>query len=89
MRNFIHFSKTADQKKRDEQGDTPFKVAHVLDELMKGMRKAWVAGDKVTADESMIRYMGRAVSFVQYMPCQPIKHGLKVFAVCSAYTSVC
>lgn len=55
---------------------------------MKGLRKSWIAGAKVTIDESMIRYMGRAVAFVQYMPQKPIKHGLKVFAVCCAYTAV-
>ena len=50
---------------------------------MKAMRTCWVAGERVTIDESMIRYMGRAVAFVQYMTRKPIKHGIKVlqFAV--------
>jgi hypothetical protein len=30
--------------------------------------------------------MGRAVAFIQYMPRKPIKHGIKVFAVCCSYT---
>lgn len=47
-----------------------------------------MAGDRVTIDESMIRYMGRAVAFVQYMPRKPIKHGLKVFAICCSYSAV-
>eukprot|EP00979_Chaetoceros_neogracilis_P011798 scaffold2974_cov288-Chaetoceros_neogracile.AAC.16 len=43
---------------------------------------------RVTIDESMIKYMGRAVvSFVQYMPAEPIKQGIKVFCVCCAYTA--
>ena len=51
-----------------------------------GMRKVWTAGQYVTVDESMIKYMGRgrAVSFVQYMPAKPIKHGIKVYALCCA-----
>ena len=36
----------------------------------------------------MINYMGRAVTFVQYMPAKPIKHGIKVFACCCAVTGV-
>ena len=30
-------------------------------------------------DESMIKYMGRAIAFIQYMPNKPIKHGIKAF----------
>ena len=56
--------------------------------MMKGMRSAWNAGKHVTIDESMIRYMGRAVSYVQYMPAKPIKHGIKVFALCCAISAV-
>ena len=55
---------------------------------MKGMRKAWVAGQHVTIDESMIHYMGRAISYVQYMPTKPIKHGIKFFALCCALSAV-
>ena len=55
---------------------------------MKGTRKAWVAGKHVTIDESMIRYMGRAISYVQYMPAKPIKHGIKVFALCCVVSAV-
>ena len=42
---------------------------------------------QVTIDESMIKYMGRAVLFAQYTPAKPIKHGIKVFCVCCAYTA--
>jgi hypothetical protein len=56
--------------------------------MMSGIQKVWTAGQNVTVDESMIRYMGRAVSFVQYMPAKPIKHGIKVFCVCCAFTGV-
>ena len=54
----------------------------------KGMRKAWVAGKHVTIDESMIRYMGRAISYVQYMLAKPIKHGIKVFVLCCAVSAL-
>ena len=35
----------------------------------------------VNIDKRMISYMDRAVSFVQYMPAKPIKHGIKVYAL--------
>ena len=62
------------------------KVRYVLDKLMGTMRNAWIVGKRITIDESMIKYCGRAVSFIQYMPKKPIKHGIKVFALCCAYT---
>ena len=32
--------------------------------------------------------MGRAISYVQYMPKKPIKHGIKVFAICCGISAV-
>ena len=59
-----------------------FKVRYAMTTLMTGIHKAWSTGGKhVTIDESMISYMGRAVSFVQYMPAKPIKHDIKVYAL--------
>ena len=40
------------------------------------------------SDESMIRYMGRAIEYVQYMPTKPIKHGIKVYAMCCAVSGI-
>ena len=85
MRRFIHFSDNSRRKGKGISGFDPlFKVRYPLDVMMKGMRSAWTAGQHVTIDESMIRYMGRAVSYVQYMPAKPIKHGIKVFCLCCA-----
>ena len=36
----------------------------------------------------MIKYCGRAVAFLQYMPAKPIKHGIKVFCVCCAVSGI-
>ncbi len=48
----------------------------------------WVAGKHLAIDESMIKYMGRSINFVQYMKNKPIKHGIKVFACCCAYSGI-
>ena len=89
MRQYIHF---CDNSKRISAGnvghDPLFKVRYPLDTMMGGMRSAWNAGKHVTIDESMILYMGRAISYVQYMPAKPIKHGIKVFALCCAFSAV-
>ena len=55
---------------------------------MSGIHKVWTAGRNITIDESMILYSGRAIKWVQYMPAKPIKHGIKVFAACCAYTGI-
>merc|ERR1712197_297235 len=36
----------------------------------------------------MILYKGRAVNYVQYMPAKPIKHGVKVYMICCAASSI-
>jgi len=63
-------------------------VKYALDEMMKGMRRVWTPGKHVTIDKSMIRYMGRAISYVQYMPAKPVKHSIKIFALCCALYAV-
>ena len=68
--------------------DPLFKINFPLEVMIEGCRKARVAGKDVTIDESMIKYCGRAVSFVQYMPAKPIKHGLKVFVLCCTVSAV-
>ena len=81
VRCYIHFCDN-DQKKpeRSKGYDRLFKVSYALNTMLNGIRKAWVAGQRVTIDKSMIKYMGRAVPFVQYMLAKPIKHGIKFFA---------
>ena len=89
MRGCIHFVDNDKKKEAGQPGYDPlFKVRTVLELMMSGIQKCWTAGQKITIDESMIRYMGRAITFIQYMPAKPIKHGIKVFAACCAYTGV-
>ena len=68
MRQYIHFCDNSKRKSKGDIGyDALFKVNFALETMMKGMRKAWVAGKHVTIDKSMIRYMDRDISYVQYM----------------------
>ena len=53
---------------------------------MSSMQRCWKTGQRITIDESMIKYMGRAIIFIQYMPLKPIKHEIKIFAIYCSYT---
>ena len=89
LMRYIHFSDGSKQKRRGQTGYSPlFKVSEIVNKISSAMRASWLPGEKITVDESMIRYHGRAIAFVQYMPRKPIKHGIKVFAVCFAYSGV-
>ncbi len=89
LRRHIHFADNNKQKQEGEPGyNVLFKVRYALDEIGKGLRRVWSAGKKLSLDESMIKYCGCAVAFVQYMPAKPIKHGIKVFCLCCAYSAI-
>ena len=47
----------------------------------KDMRGVWTAVSHVTIENSMIKFMGRAVTYVQYMPIKTIKNVITVFAI--------
>jgi hypothetical protein len=68
--------------------DSLFKVRYALETIQEGLLKAWSALKDVAIDESMIKYMGGAIGWVQYMPAKPIKHGIKVFCVCYAISGI-
>ena len=76
------------KSKGDDGYDALYKVRSAMKAMLKGINLAWTVGQRVTVDESMIRYMGRAVEYVQYMPAKPIKHGIKVYAMCCAVSGI-
>jgi hypothetical protein len=85
----IHFS---NNNKAPLPSDNDFslmcKIGIVSKVLMDGLRKYWDAGDRLTVDESMIKYKGKAIKFVTYLPFKPIKHGIKVYAIVCSYSGV-
>ena len=56
--------------------------------MIKWMRGIWTSGKHVTIDDSVIKYMGKAIAYVHYMPAKPIKHIIKVFAICCALSKL-
>ena len=85
----IHFSDNSNIKQKGVRGCDPFfKVSYLLQIIMKGMRGVWTSGKHVTIKESMIKYMVRAIIYVQYMPEKPTKHGIKVFYICCDLSTI-
>ncbi len=60
----------------------------MIDKLMRGMQLVCISVEQLTIDESIVRYKGRGIAFIQYNPKKLNKHGFKAFAVCCAYTSI-
>lgn len=88
VKRFLHFATTSQGPKPDDPKYDPlFKIRSVLDTVQEKLHKAWNCGEKVTIDEGMVKYNGRAIKFVQYMPKKPIKHGIKLFIMCDAQTA--
>ena len=87
IRQYIHFVDNMKLLPKDHPRWDPLqKIQPILDLLLKQLALAYVLGDRLSIDEAMIKYCGKFVSFVQYMPKKPIKYGIKVFALCCAYT---
>jgi hypothetical protein len=58
--------------------DPLHKIRPFINHVGLMLKKHWNIGRKIVVDESMIKYMGRAISWVMYMPAKPIKHGMLV-----------
>jgi hypothetical protein len=87
IRQCLHFVDNKDMYvKGHKKWNALQKILPFLMATSKTLQAGWNLGEKICIDESMIKYMGRAISWVQYMPAKPIKHGIKVFALCCAYT---
>jgi hypothetical protein len=87
IRQFIHFTDNNILPKKGALGWNPLqKVAPVIDLITAALAAAWILGKRICVNKSMIKYTGRAILFIQYMQVMPIKHGIKVFALCCAHT---
>ena len=55
---------------------------------MKRIRYVWTTRNYVTIDNIILKYMIRDVTYVQYISAKPIKHGIKVFAIFCALSTI-
>ena len=88
-RSNIHFSDNSKIKQKVVCGYDPlFKVSYPFLIIMKGVRGVWTAINHVTIDKSLIKCMGRSVTYVQYMTENPIRYGIKVFFIFYALSAI-
>ena len=85
-RRFLHFEDTSTPAHKQDT-DPLKKVRRLIDHLNKAFAANWTLGQFIVVDEAMIACKSRYCNFVQYMPAKPIKHGIKQFVLCCAYTS--
>ena len=89
MRCNIHFPDNSKINKKGVRGYDPlFKFRYQLKIIIEGIRGVWTSGKHVNIGNIMIRYMGRAITYVQYMPAKPINHGIKLFAICCDISTI-
>jgi hypothetical protein len=87
IRRTIHFVDNSTLPKKGDPRYSPLqKIAPVLKIIQTQLSKAWILGQQCCVNESMIKYMGWAITWVQYLPAKLIKHRIKVFALCCAET---
>jgi len=89
MRRYIHFVDNDRSKAKGQPGYDPSQqVASILKVIQRKHSLCWILGDPAVINESMVKYKGKFISFVQYMPAKPIKHGIKIWCMCCAYTGL-
>jgi hypothetical protein len=65
MRQHIHFVDNSMNILSGSDGYDPlFKVMYMLKSIQEGLLKVWTARKDVAIDESIIKYMGRAIVWV-------------------------
>jgi hypothetical protein len=87
IQRYIHLVDNAHMLPRDDSKWHPLqKIQIAIDTVLKTLPAGWILGKPMCLDESMIKDMGKFVFFVQYMAVKPMKHGIKVYALCCACT---
>ena len=77
------------RKKKEEEGFDPLqKNTYGLDRLMAMMNKAWEAGKEIPIGKGIVKYKGRCVAFIQFIPAKTIKHRVATFMAACAESVV-
>jgi hypothetical protein len=64
--------------------DKLHKIRWMMDEVRDRFKAMWTPNQQLTVDEGMIMYKGKYCPIRKYMPCKPIRFGLKVWAAADA-----
>lgn len=79
LRNW-HF---VDNSLHSESNNRLYKISSLADAIVGNIQNAYIPGQTVTIDESMILFRGR-LKFRQYNPGKANKYGIKVYKLCNS-----
>jgi len=66
---YIHFVNNTNIVRRSQPTWDPLhKIRPIITTLERQFKMGWVLGEKISVDESMIKYMGQSITWIQYMP---------------------
>ena len=78
---FRHLNDSATQPPRgDHNYDRLYKVRPFLDRVVANFKGAYIPGQNLSVDESIIGFKGR-LSWIQYLPKKPTKWGVKAWVL--------
>lgn len=84
LHRYIHFA----DNEQDCKNDPIYKIRYVSDYIRTKWGKYYSPGQKLTIDESMIKFQGRC-KFLQYIQNKPVKWGIKAFLLCDSSNYYC
>ena len=83
---YFHLNDTSKQPPRESDSyDKLYKIRPLLDKILHSFKSAYIPGQNISVDESMIAFKGR-LSWVQYMPKKPTKWGIKLWVCADSET---
>lgn len=76
---YLNFNDSTQEPHRGAAGyDRLFKISPIISHVRSKCLQSFRPSQNISVDEGMIAYRGR-ISFRQYMPAKPTKHGIKVW----------
>ena len=88
---YLHVSHGANEPNHQGNYDKLYKIRPVLTMAQNSFKESYKVGKHQAIDEAMIAFKG-CLSYIQYLPAKPIKHGIKLWMRCdseSAYLHEC
>lgn len=90
IRRYIRFVNNRRLVSKGNRNWSPLqKINPFIEKMLERFRACYTMGQFMSIDGSMIKYKGKQIRFIQYMPAKPIKHGIKVFVLSCAETGYC
>ena len=80
---YLHVSDRANEPNHQDNYDKLYKIWPVLTMTQNSFKECYKPGKHQTIDDAMIAFKG-CLSYIQYLPAKPIKHGIKLWMRCDS-----